>query len=77
MAFISALNPALLWGGLAVMSPILIHLLSKRRFQVVAWAAMDFLLDADRQNRRRIRLEHLLLLLLRCLIILLAVALVD
>lgn len=76
MAFISALNPLLLWGGLAIASPIIIHLLSKRRFREVSWAAMDFLLKADRQNRRRIRLEHLLLLLLRCLLILLAAALV-
>ena len=32
---------------------------------------MDFLLDADKKNRRRIRLENLLLLLLRCLAVLL------
>ena len=71
MGIFSAINPLLLWGGLAVASPIIIHLLSKRRFRIVSWAAMDFLLQADEQNRRRVRLEHLLLLLLRCLIILL------
>jgi len=65
-------NPALFWAGLAAVSvPILIHLLNKRRFRVVDWAAMDFLLDADKKNRRRIRLENLLLLLLRCAAILL------
>ena len=32
---------------------------------------MDFLLEADKKNRRRVRLENLLLLLLRCLIVLL------
>ena len=73
MAFISVLNPLLLWGGLAIASPIIIHLLSRRRFQELSWAAMDFLLKADRENRRRIRLEHLLLLILRCLLILLLV----
>jgi len=73
---LSAVNPALLWGGLAIASPIIIHLLSKRKFKVVDWAAMDFLFDADRRNRRRVRLENLLLLLLRCLAILLIALLV-
>ena len=53
-------------------APILIHLLNKRKFKIVDWAAMDFLLDADKKNRRRIRLENLILLLsLRCLAVLL------
>jgi len=69
-------NPALLWGGLLVASPIIIHLLSKRRFRILDWAAMDFVLEAERRNRRRIRLEHLILLLLRCLAVLLATLLV-
>jgi hypothetical protein len=73
---ISAVNPWLLAGGAAIVSPILIHLLSRRRFKVVAWAAMEFLLDADQRNRRRIRLEHLILLLLRCLAVLLIALLV-
>ncbi len=73
---ISAVNPALLWGALAVASPILIHLLSKRKFKIVDWAAMDFLMDADRRNRRRVRLENLLLLLLRCAVVILIAALV-
>jgi hypothetical protein len=73
---ISAINPALLWGALAVASPIIIHLLSKRRFRIVEWAAMDFLLEAEKRNRRRVRLEQLILLLLRCLAILLIALLV-
>ena len=61
-------NPSLfLAGAAAIALPIIIHLLNKRKFIVVDWAAMDFLLDADKKNRRRIRLENLLLLLLRCL----------
>ena len=76
MGAFSALNPMLLWGGLAVASPIIIHLLNRRRFRIIRWAAMDFLLQADRQNRRRVRLEDLLLLLLRCLIMLLIALLV-
>lgn len=68
---LGAVNTGLLWGGAAVAAPILIHLLSRRRFRRVEWAAMDFLLEAERRNRRRIRLEHLLLLALRCLAVLL------
>ena len=65
-------NPWLFVAGVvAVLLPILIHLLNKRKFRVVDWAAMDFLLDADKKNRRRIRLENLILLLLRCLAVLL------
>ncbi|MCA9267922.1 MAG: BatA domain-containing protein [Planctomycetales bacterium] len=61
-------NPLLfLLGVAAVASPIIIHLLNKRKFRRVEWAAMDFLLEADKKNRRRVRLENLLLLLLRCL----------
>jgi len=66
----------LLWGMLAVSVPIIIHLLSKRRFKIVNWAAMDFLLEADKKNRRRVRLENLILLLLRCLAVILIALLV-
>src|SRR5262245_41019124 len=65
-------NPAILaTGTLLVAAPIIIHLLNRRRFKVVDWAAMDFLLEADRRNRRRVRLENLIVLLLRCLAVLL------
>lgn len=74
---ISAINPALLFGGLAVASPIIIHLLSKRKFKILEWAAMDFLLEAERRNRRRVRLEQLILLLLRCLAMLLIALMVS
>ncbi len=64
-AFVS---PLLVWaGGAAASIPILIHLLSKRRYRQVRWAAMDFLLEAERRNRRRVRIEELILLALRCL----------
>jgi hypothetical protein len=54
--------------------PILIHLLNRRRFRVVDWAAMRFLLAAQRKNTRRMRLEQLLLLAVRTLLVLLLVA---
>jgi len=58
-------------GALAVASPVIIHLLNKRRFKIVQWAAMDFLLAANKKNRRRVQLENFLILLLRCLAMLL------
>ena len=65
-------SPWLLLGGLALLAvPIIIHLLNKRKFRTLDWAAMDFLLQADKMNRRRIRIENLLMLLLRCLAVLL------
>ena len=56
--------------------PIIIHLLNRRRYRIVDWAAMRFLLAAQRQNVRRLRLEQWLLLAVRCaILVLLAVAL--
>ena len=65
------LNPWMLLGAAAIASPILIHLLNKRRFKIVEWAAMDFLFQADKKNRRRVQLENFILLALRCLAMLL------
>jgi len=67
------LNPWLFAaGGLLVAAPILIHLLNRRKFRIIDWAAMDFLLEADQRNRRRVQIEELILLLLRCAAMLLA-----
>jgi hypothetical protein len=57
----------------AVSVPIIIHLLNRRRFKIVTWAAMRFLLAAQRKNSRRMRLEQLILLAVRCLLVLLLV----
>lgn len=67
----------LLWGVAAAL-PILIHLWSRRRYQQIPWAAMEFVLAAMRRNARRIQLEQWLLLALRSLILILfALALAD
>lgn len=85
MAWLSALLKSLpfangvmlLWGGAAVL-PIIIHLLSQRKYREVPWAAMEYLLAALRKNARRIRIEQLLLLLIRvAIVLLLALALAD
>jgi hypothetical protein len=70
------LNPILLLGLAAVAVPILIHLLNRRKFQKVVWAAMRFLQSSVERNQRRMRLEDMILLALRCLLLaLLALAL--
>lgn len=70
--------PAMLWWVLAASLPIMIHLLSRRKYRETSWAAMEFLLAAVRKNARRIRIEQLILLLVRvAILLLLAVALAD
>ena len=64
-------NPWLLVGLGAGVAPIIIHLLSKRRFVRVAWAAMHWLLESLEENQRRLRLEELILLLVRMAILVL------
>ena len=54
----------MLLGMLAGAIPVIIHLINRRRFLRMDWAAMEFLLDALKRNRRRLRLEQLLLLLI-------------
>lgn len=64
---IALLNPWLFAAGLGLIAiPILIHILNRRRFKVVNWAAMEFLLSAMRKNRRRLKFEQWLLLATRC-----------
>ncbi|MCA9246616.1 MAG: BatA domain-containing protein [Planctomycetales bacterium] len=45
--------------------PVLIHLINVLRHRRVKWAAMDFLLQSQKRQKRWIRLKELLLLLLR------------
>lgn len=62
-------NPALAWGALAVVVPIAIHLLSRRRSRRLAFAAVDFILRSKKQKVRHIKLRQLLLLVLRALVV--------
>ena len=66
-------NPWLLWGLALGTIPILIHLLHRRTYRETDWAAMRFLLEASRKNSRRMRLEQLILLAVRTLLLLFAV----
>ena len=58
------MNPWLLISLAGIGLPIAAHLLSRRRYDVVEWAAMQFL-NPSKKTRRRLKLEELLLLLLR------------
>lgn len=71
--FESPLTAAAVAAG-AIATPIIIHLLNRRRFKIVPWAAMRFLLAAQRKNSRRMRVEQIILLVLRCLLLALLLA---
>jgi hypothetical protein len=58
-------------GLVAAAGPIAIHLLNRRRYRVVEWAAMDFLRQAIRRSRRILQLRDVLLLILRTACVLL------
>ena len=61
-------------AGAAISIPVVIHLLNRKRYRIVPWAAMRFLLAAQRKTSRKLRIEQLLLLAVRCLLLLLLLA---
>src|SRR3954463_4717951 len=63
------LTPSLLRALALAGAPLIIHLLNRRRFQIVDWAPMKYLKLTIKTNRRRLRIEQLLLLILRTLMI--------
>src|SRR5881392_4194468 len=71
--FTQFLNPAYLAAGAALISlPIIIHLINRMRFKRIRWAAMEFLLKAQKRTRKRLIIEQLLLLALRCILVAMA-----
>src|SRR5438552_18455417 len=71
-------NPAFLLIAVALISvPIIIHLINRMRFKRIRWAAMEFLLKAQKRSRRRMIIEQLILLLLRILMVLLIALLLS
>src|SRR6478672_9737776 len=63
--------PFLIAGAICAAGPVIIHLLNRRRYRVVHWAAMDFLRQALQRNRRILQIRDLLLLLIRTAAVLL------
>ncbi|MFH1422493.1 MAG: BatA domain-containing protein, partial [Planctomycetota bacterium] len=70
MVFTSA---TILWFFTLCAIPIIIYILNRRKYKKIMWAAMEYLLQAMKKNRRRLRIENLLLLIIRTAIILILV----
>ncbi len=63
-------NPTLAVAGLLLGAvPIIIHLLNRTFYDHQKWAAMEFLMKAEQKTRQRVRMENLLLMLLRYLLL--------
>lgn len=63
----------MLFGLIAILVPIVIHLLNRSRAKVLDWGAMRFLLASLTAHNRRILIEEIILLTLRCLLVALVV----
>jgi Aerotolerance regulator N-terminal len=63
------LNPLMLWGILAVGIPIALHFWHQKKGQLLNWAATQWLTEKDLQPSKGIRLDNILLLIIRCLLI--------
>ncbi|MEQ8790652.1 MAG: BatA domain-containing protein [Pirellulaceae bacterium] len=73
MNFLPSLSawPFAVAGLACAAGPLIIHLLNRRRFRTLPWAAMEFLREALQRNRRIMEIRDLALLLLRTLAVLL------
>lgn len=63
------LNGTMLLGLAAMAIPIVIHILNRRRARRVEWGAMQFLRDSLAARNRRILVEEVALMALRCLLL--------
>ena len=67
------LNLPILLGLAGVAIPILIHLFNRRHARIVDWGAMQFLVSSLTSRRRRVLIEEVLLMCIRCLLVALLV----
>ena len=63
-------NPLFLWGALAALVPLLIHLFDRRRPRPHPFAAISFVLRSQKRTASRLKLKRLILYMLRTLILL-------
>jgi hypothetical protein len=63
------LTPLLLAGMAAVAVPVVLHLVMRRQARQLSFPALRFVQQRRDSNRRRMKLRHLLLLALRCLLV--------
>ncbi|MGE4159624.1 MAG: BatA domain-containing protein [Planctomycetota bacterium] len=61
------MNAPMVWGLLAALLPVIIHILNRRRPRIVPYAAMEFLRRVFERNRKRLELRERLLMALRIL----------
>ena len=59
------LNAILLGGILAGAIPVIIHIINRNRFKRIQWGAMHLIEQILRRRRRRLKIEQILLLLVR------------
>lgn len=64
------LQPLLLWGLPLCLIPIIIHLMNRIRYRSVHWAAIMFLIKANRSSTSMARLRQFLILMFRVLAVL-------
>ncbi len=64
------LNPLMLWSALAVSIPIVLHFWHQKKGKLLNWAATQWLTEKDLQPSKGVRLDNVLLLITRCLLIL-------
>ncbi|UFH51893.1 BatA domain-containing protein [Spirosoma sp. KNUC1025] len=65
------IEPVLLWGALAVAIPVAIHFWHQKRGKLLPWAATQWLTESQQQQSRGLRLDNILLLIIRCLLLIL------
>src|SRR4051794_21946096 len=63
-------HPAFLFGCLAALIPLLVHLFDRRRPRQVPFGAISFVLRSQKRTASRLKLKRLLLYALRTLILL-------
>src|SRR3990172_10893325 len=66
-------SPAMLGSLAAAVVPLVIHLWSGWRYRQMPWAAMEYLMAAIKESRRKLVLEQWLLLAVRTLLVALVV----
>ena len=71
-------HPEFLYGLLAVLIPVIIHLFNFRRYKKLWFSNIEFLKNITAQTRKQNKLKHLVVLLLRILaIIMIVIAFAD
>jgi hypothetical protein len=63
------INLPILFGLGAISIPVIIHLFNRRKAKVIEWGAMKFLMGSLISRKRRVLVEEIILMALRCLLV--------